>query len=211
MPVLVEGRDLLKEELGRDKELVGGSVGKKFDFRRRGDGEGGICDNVSTVLSTSVNRETRRGITDGFPGKSSVSFFSLPFSILMGFKEGSWALPSMSLGGSVSSISWLSSTAWLIKASFPAGRALGRVLGMLKLYLFGAWAVRGLSGIFAMPGRGRREIAEGLGRLEPLVTLSMINKIESSCAWSGNVHVESSYHGRWIPYEADSRYIVLRS
>lgn len=25
-----------------------------------------------------------------------------------------------------------------------------------------------------MPGRGRREIAEGLGRLEPLETLSMI-------------------------------------
>lgn len=109
----------------------------------------------------------------------------------------------MSLGGgSVSSVSWLSSTAWLIKASFPAGRALGRVLGMLKLYLLGAWAVGGLSGIFAMPGRGRREIAEGLGRLEPLVTLSMIDKIERSCAWSGNVHLESSYHGRWIP--ADS-------
>lgn len=42
MPVLVEGRDPLREELSRDKELVGGSVGKKFDFRRRGDGEGGI-------------------------------------------------------------------------------------------------------------------------------------------------------------------------
>lgn len=82
----------------------------------------------------------------------------------------------MSLGGgSLSSISWLSLTDWLIKASFPAGRALGRVLGMFKLYLLGAWAVRGLSGIFAMPGRGRREIAEGLGRLEPLETLSMVN------------------------------------
>lgn len=89
MPVLVEGRDLLKEELGRDKELVGGSVEKKFDFRRRGDGEGGICDNVSTVLSTSVNREIRRGITEGFPRRSSASFCSLPFSILMGSKEGS--------------------------------------------------------------------------------------------------------------------------
>ena len=42
MPVLVEGRDPLREELSRDKELVGGSVGKKFDFRRHGDGEGGI-------------------------------------------------------------------------------------------------------------------------------------------------------------------------
>ena len=52
MPVLVEGRDLLREELGRDKELVGSSVGKKFDFRRRGDGEGGTWDNVSTVLSS---------------------------------------------------------------------------------------------------------------------------------------------------------------
>lgn len=183
MPVLVEGRDLPKEELGRDKELVGGSVGKKFDIRRRGDGEGGICDNVSTVLSTSVNRETRRGITDGFPGRSSASFFSLPFSILMGSKEGSWTVSSMSLGaGTVSSISWLSSTAWLIKYSLRAGRALGRVLGILKPYLLGAWAVRGLSGMFAMPGRGRREIAEGLGRLEPPVTLSMINKIERSCA-----------------------------
>lgn len=92
----------------------------------------------------------------------------------------------MSLGGTISSISWLSSTTWLIKASFSAGRALGRVLGMLKLYLFDAWAVRGLSGIFDMPGRGRREIAEGLGRLEPLVTLSMINKTERSCAWNGS-------------------------
>lgn len=89
MPVLVEGRDLLKEELGRDKELVGGSVEKKFDFRRRGDGEGGICDNVSTVLSARVNRETRRGITDVFPERSSASFFSLPFSVLMSSKEGS--------------------------------------------------------------------------------------------------------------------------
>lgn len=82
---------------------------------------------------------------------------------------------------------------------------------MLKPYLFGAWAVRGLSGIFAMPGRGRREIAEGLGRLEPLVTLSMTTKIGSSCACSGNVHLEFRYHGRWIPAEADCRYIVLRS
>lgn len=89
MPVLVEGRDPLREELGRDKELVSGSVGKKFDFRRRGDGEGGICDNVSTVLSTSVNRETRRGIANGFPGRSPASFFSLSFSILMGSREGS--------------------------------------------------------------------------------------------------------------------------
>lgn len=89
MPVLVEGRDLLREELGRDKEVVGSSVGKKFDCRRRGDGEGGICDNVSTVLSTSVNRETRRGITDAFPGRSPASFLPLPFSISMGSKEGS--------------------------------------------------------------------------------------------------------------------------
>lgn len=87
MPVLVEGRDLLNEELGRDKELVGGSVGKKFDFRRRGDGEGGICDKVSTVLSASVNREARRDITGVFPTRSSASFFSLAFSILMGSKE----------------------------------------------------------------------------------------------------------------------------
>lgn len=115
------------------------------------------------------------------------------------------------VGGIISSISSLSSTAWLIKASFRAGRALGRVLGILKPYLLGAWAVRGLSGMFAMPGRGRREIAEGLGRLEPLVTLSMINKIERSCAWSGNVHIESRYHVRLIPAEADSHYIVLRS
>ena len=132
MPVLVEGRDLLREELGRDKELVGSSVGKKFDFRRRGDGEGGICDNVSTVLSTSVNRETRRGTTDGFSGNSPACFSLLPFSTLMGSKEGSKAL---------SSISWPSSTAWLVKVSVPAGRALGRVLGMLKVYLFAAWAV----------------------------------------------------------------------
>lgn len=111
-------------------------------------------------------------------------------------------------GGSASSVSWLSLTAWLIKASFPVGRALGRVLGMLKLYLFGAWAVRGLSGIFAMPGRGRREMAEGLGRLEPLVTLSMISKIERSCARSGNVYLQSRYHGLWIQAEANSWYIV---
>lgn len=142
MPVLVEGRDLLREELGRDKELVGSSVGKKFDFRRRGDGDGGICDNVSTVLSTSVNRETRRGTTDSFSGNSPACFSLLPFSILIGSKEGSRALPSSSSGGgAMSSISWPSSTAWLVKVSVPAGRALGRVLGMLKLYLFGAWAV----------------------------------------------------------------------
>ena len=110
----------------------------------------------------------------------------------------------MSLGGgTIFSISWLFSTIWLAKASFPVGRALGRVLGMLKLYLFGACAVGGLSGIFAMPGRGRREIAEGLGRLEPLVTLSMTKKTERSCAWSGNVYLESRYHGRGIPAEVD--------
>ena len=49
-----------------------------------------------------------------------------------------------------------------------------------------------------MPGRGRREIADGLGRLEPLATLSMI-KTERSYAWSGTVHLESRYHRRWIP------------
>lgn len=142
MPVLVEGRDLLREELGRDKELVDSSVGKKFDFRRRGDGEGGICDNVSTVLSASVNRETRRGTTDGFSGNSPACFSLLPFSTLMGSKEGSRALPSSSPeGGTMASISWPSSTAWLVKVSAPAGRSLGRVLGMLKLYLFAAWAV----------------------------------------------------------------------
>lgn len=142
MPVLVEGRDLLREELGRDKELVGSSAGKKFDFRRRGDGEGGIWDNVSTVLSTSVDREeTGRGTTDGISGNSPACFSLLPFSILMGSKEGSRALPSSSSGGgTMSSISWPSATAWLFKVSLPAGRALGRVLGMLKLYLFGAWA-----------------------------------------------------------------------
>lgn len=55
-----------------------------------------------------------------------------------------------------------------------------------------------------MPGRGRREIAEGLGRLEPLATLSMIKRVRSY-AWSGTVRLESRYHGRWFPDEADSR------
>ena len=45
------GRVLLRDEVGRDDGATGLSDGKKLDLRLRGDGEGGIWDKVSMVLS----------------------------------------------------------------------------------------------------------------------------------------------------------------
>lgn len=45
------GRDVFKEDPGREIGLEGLSGGKKLDLLLRGDGDGGICDNVSIVRS----------------------------------------------------------------------------------------------------------------------------------------------------------------
>ena len=50
-PWLVLGRVLLREDVGRDDGATGLSGGKKPDLRLRGDGEGGIWERVSIVLS----------------------------------------------------------------------------------------------------------------------------------------------------------------
>ena len=50
-PWLVLGRVLLREDVGRDDGAIGLSSGKKLDLRLRGDGEGGIWERVSIVLS----------------------------------------------------------------------------------------------------------------------------------------------------------------
>ena len=50
-PWLVTGRVLLRDDVGRDDGATGLCVGKKLDLRLRGDGEGGIWERVSIVLS----------------------------------------------------------------------------------------------------------------------------------------------------------------
>ena len=50
-PWLVLGRVLLRDDVGRDDGAIGLSGGKKLDLRLRGDGEGGIWERVSIVLS----------------------------------------------------------------------------------------------------------------------------------------------------------------
>ena len=50
-PWLVLGRVLLRDDVGRDEGATGLSGGKKLDLRLRGDGEGGIWERVSIVLS----------------------------------------------------------------------------------------------------------------------------------------------------------------
>lgn len=45
------GRDLFKDDPGREGGFDGLSGGKKLDLLLRGDGDGGICDNVSMVRS----------------------------------------------------------------------------------------------------------------------------------------------------------------
>ena len=51
--MLVLGRDRLRDDAGRDEAPVGASWLKNPDCRRRGDGEGGIFERVSTVRSAN--------------------------------------------------------------------------------------------------------------------------------------------------------------
>ena len=51
--MLEVGLDRLRADAGRDGGRIGLSIVKKLDFRPRGDGDGGICDNVSMVRSES--------------------------------------------------------------------------------------------------------------------------------------------------------------
>jgi len=44
-------------------EAIGLSEGKKLDFRRRGEGEGGICDSVSMVRSDKDGLGFRRAVS----------------------------------------------------------------------------------------------------------------------------------------------------
>lgn len=58
---LVPGRDLLRDDTGRD-EGAGLSEEKNPDCRLRGDGEGGICERVSIVLSDREGRGRRGSV-----------------------------------------------------------------------------------------------------------------------------------------------------
>ena len=64
LPWLVLGRDLLKDDVGRDVGPTGLSNGKKLDLRLRGDGEGGIWERVSMVLSDREGRGLRGSVRD---------------------------------------------------------------------------------------------------------------------------------------------------
>lgn len=52
-PILELGLDRLSADGGREGGRIGLSMVKKLDFLPRGDGEGGMCDNVSIVRSES--------------------------------------------------------------------------------------------------------------------------------------------------------------
>ena len=69
-PWLVLGRVLLTDDAGRDDEATGLSGGKKLDLRLRGDGEGGIWERVSMVLSDKEGLG-RRGSVRNLAGGSS--------------------------------------------------------------------------------------------------------------------------------------------
>lgn len=73
-PWLVLGRVLLKDDAGRGDGPTGLSVGKKLDLRLRGDGEGGIWERVSMVLSDKEGlgrRESVRNLAGGSGWTSS--------------------------------------------------------------------------------------------------------------------------------------------
>ena len=64
LPWLVLGRDLLKDDVGRDVGPPGLSIGKKLDLRLRGEGEGGIWERVSMVLSDREGLGLRGSVRD---------------------------------------------------------------------------------------------------------------------------------------------------
>ena len=57
------GLGRLSDEAGRDTFRSGLPDGKKLDFLRCGDGEGGSCDKVSIVRSDKEGLGRRRGST----------------------------------------------------------------------------------------------------------------------------------------------------
>ena len=62
------GLDLPRDEPGREEIAAGLSEVKKLDFRRLGDGDGGICESVSIVRSDNDGldlREIVRGVYGG--------------------------------------------------------------------------------------------------------------------------------------------------
>ena len=67
---------MLRDELGRDDGAIGLSDGKKLDLRLRGDGEGGIWDRVSMVLSDKEGLG-RRGSVRDFAGRSACTSSTL--------------------------------------------------------------------------------------------------------------------------------------
>ena len=65
--MLEVGLDRLSADAGREGGRIGLSIVKKLDFLRRGDGDGGICDNVSMVRSESEGLGRRRSeVSVGF-------------------------------------------------------------------------------------------------------------------------------------------------
>lgn len=58
------GRLLLGDDTGRDDGVIGFSGRKKLDLRLRGDGEGGIWDSVSIVLSDREGLGRRGSVRD---------------------------------------------------------------------------------------------------------------------------------------------------
>lgn len=68
---------LLKDDVGRDDGAIGLSGGKKLDLRLRGDGEGGIWERVSMVLSDREGLGRRELVRD-LIGKSGWRSSILP-------------------------------------------------------------------------------------------------------------------------------------
>ena len=73
-PWLVLGRILLRDDVGRDDGATGLSAGKKLDLRLRGDGEGGIWERVSIVLSDKEGLGRLGSVRDlaGESGRTSI-------------------------------------------------------------------------------------------------------------------------------------------
>ena len=77
-------RVLLRDEVGRDDGATGLSDGKKPDIRLRGDGEGGIWERVSIVLSDKDGLGRRVTVRDLAGGSSLISSISPAIGVSTG-------------------------------------------------------------------------------------------------------------------------------
>lgn len=114
------GRDLFRDEPGREVGCNGLSEGKKLDLLLRGDGDGGICDSVSMV------RSEREGL--GLLGSVRPFSIALPAASL----SNSW--PSLSFESLAAACSGLAAGLGSCLADPIGWRASGgAVLGVMRL------------------------------------------------------------------------------